>query len=414
MPNQGRDRLTDTTCKAARAKAKPYRLSDGGGLALEVRTTGTKRWVCFYRPPDRPGASQRKGLGIYPQVSLAEARRKRDGVKALLARGVDPVKVERDEKAEAENVLTLEAMAREWFAHRAGSRDAASEARNARRLAMHVFPTLGRRSVRDLAPRDLVDVLLQIEAAGGIDTAHKVRNMLAGIAAFCVQRHRTNDFASGLRGLLKPKPKKHHAAATTPEAVKGILAKIDTYTGTPTVRAALRLAPLLFVRPGMLRTMLWSELNLRAAEWRTVASKTETDLFVPLAPQAIAIIESLRPLNGASPFVFRSELSEDKPISDMTLGKALRSLGIDTRTEHTTHGWRATARTLLVEELGQREAWVEMQLGHRVGDAHGRAYNRTQWLSERRAMMSLWASYLDALRECDDVREARDRVLSIA
>ncbi len=380
--------LTDAKVRNAKPGTKTTRLYDSGGLYLELSPAGGKWWRLKYRYQNR---ERRMSLGIYPDVSLAMAREKRDAVRRLLAQGIDPQR-----KVEAG---TFEAAAREWHAKQAWAPSHA--VRVLRRLEKYAFPHLG--NVAEIEPPDVLAVVRRLEGRGTGEEAHRVLQIIGQVMRYAVAGGLAKrDPTADLRGALAPATENHFPAVTDPKRVGGLLRMIDTYGGEPTVRSALRIAPYLFVRPGELRTMRWEDVDLEAAEWRFTTSKTKTEHLVPLAPQVVEIIEDLRPLTEHTPWVFLG-LRGNRPISDMALGAALRRLGIDTRTEHTMHGWRATARTLLHEVLGYAPEVIEHQLAHKVPDQLGSAYNRTKFAEKRREMMQHWAAYLDSLRDGAEV-----------
>jgi integrase len=380
--------LTDAKVRNAKPGTKTTRLYDSGGLYLELSPAGGKWWRLKYR---YRGRERRMSLGIYRDVSLAMAREKRDAARWLLAKKIDPQR-----KAEAG---TFEAVAREWHAKQTWAPSHA--VRVLRRLEKYAFPYLG--NVAEIEPPDVLAVVRRLEGRGTGEEAHRVLQIIGQVMRYAVAGGLAKrDPTADLRGALAPATENHFPAVTDPKRIGGLLRMIDAYGGEPTVRSALRIAPYLFVRPGELRQMTWADVDLDAAEWRFTTSKTKTEHMVPLAPQVVEIIEDLRPLTEHTPWVFLG-LRGNRPISDMALGAALRRLGIDTRTEHTMHGWRATARTLLHEVLGYAPEVIEHQLAHKVPDRLGGAYNRTKFAEKRREMMQRWAAYLDSLRDGAEV-----------
>lgn len=385
--------LTQARIQNAKPGAKPMKLFDGGGLYLEISPAGGRWWRVKYR---FSGREKRLSLGVYPDVGLKAAREKHAAARALLAQGIDPSAAR---KAAAQtHVGTFEAVAREWHAQQAAAWAPSHSVRVLSRLERYAFPVLGHRPVAQIEPPDVLALLRPLEGRGTGEEPHRVLQIIGQVMRYAVATSRAHrDPTPDLRGALGPVNERHFPAATDPKRVAELLRMIEGYGGEPTVRSALRIAPYVFVRPGELRAMRWGDVDLDAKEWRFTTSKTKTEHLVPLAPQVVAILEELRPLTGNSPWVFLG-LRGERPISDMALGAALRRLGIDTRTEHTVHGWRATARTLLHEVLQYEPAVIEHQLAHRVPDALGRAYNRTKFAEQRRTMMQAWANYLDGLR----------------
>lgn len=392
--------LTDPAVRNARSGPKPIRLFDGGGLYLEVTPAGGKLWRLKYR---FAGKEKRLALGAYPAVSLKVARDRRDEAKRKLSAGIDPAAEKRAEKARQVQLSasSFEVVAREWDARHLAKRAPSHRAKVMARLERDVFPYIGRRPVSEITAPEILDVLHRIERRNVLETAHRARQHIGQVIRYAIATGRTNtDPTQALRGALPAASVRHMAAPTDPAKVGELLRATEGFKGGAVVAAALRLLPLLFVRPGELRTMRWVDVDLDAGEWRYRTSKTGTDHLVPLAPQAVAILKDLHPLTGHLPggWVFPGGRSPLRPMSDMAINAAYRRLGIDTRSEITGHGWRAVARTLLHEKLGYPPEVIEHQLAHAVPDALGRAYNRTKFIKERREMMRAWANYLDQLR----------------
>jgi integrase len=392
--------LTDTAIRKAKLakEAKRERLFDGGGLYLELTPTGGRWWRLKYR---FAGKEKLLSLGVYPAVTLAEARTKRDDARKLLRDGVDPSvrrKLEKAARLDA-GTNTFEIITREWF-ERFSPQWAQSYSRGVNRLfERHVFPWVGSRPIAEVTAPEVLAVLRRIESKGRLETAHRARTDIGMVMRYAISTGRAvRDPTSDLRGALPPSVPVHMAAVTDPEKLGGLLRALWSYDeGTPTVAAALKLAPMLFVRPGELRSARWADIDLSKSEWAFTASKTKTPHIVPLASQAQAVLRELYPLTGRGPYVFPSARTNARPMSDAAINAALRRMGIDNKTA-TGHGFRATARTLLDEVLGFRVDLIEAQLAHAVRDPNGRAYNRTAHLDERRKMMQAWADYLDKLR----------------
>jgi len=389
--------LSNIQIQKAKPTGKNYRLYDERGLYLEVSPAAGKHWRFKYR---FRGKEKRLALGSYPDVSLKAAREARDSARAMLADDRDPGQHKRDLKAQNEWTAgsSFEEIAREW--HRTRSKIWTSNHANniLIRLERDVFPWLGRRPITTIEVPELLRTLRRIEDRGANETAHRVLGNCGEIFRYAVQSGRAKrNIASELKGALQPVRRTHLAAITDPEKVGELLRMIDGYQGTLTVKSALRLAPLVFVRPGELRTAEWDALDLEKAEWRFVASKTRTEHIVPLATQALEILEELKPLTGRGRYLFPSQRSGLRPMSNNTVLSAFRRMGIG-KEEMSGHGFRAMARTILDEELGFRPEIIEQQLAHRVKDPLGRAYNRTSHLDERKVMMQAWADYLQALR----------------
>lgn len=419
--------LTDKAVRAAITKAereaKPVRVADGGGLLLEARPTGAGWWRLRYRHGGKEGMLS---LGTYPEVSLSLARERRDEARRQLAEGVNPSDQRKADKAEAERQQearrraaageaqegSFQAVALDWVAVQSSKWASSYGVKVLARLKADVFPFIGTRQVAELTPPDLLRVLEGIQARGAMETAHRARSECSQVFRFAVRKGLVaSDPCRDLAGALITPTVRNFAAITDPGQLAQLLRACDGYTGTPVVRAALKLAPMLFVRPGELRFAQWAEFDLDAATWTIPAARMKRNKhdklngdphLVPLPGQAVAVLQDLQPLTEASGWVFPGERARDKPISENTVNAALRALGFGKDTV-TGHGFRATARTLLAERLGQPEAVIEAQLAHSVPDALGRAYNRTQWADMRRSMMQAWADYLDRLRQGAEV-----------
>ena len=389
--------LTDVTVRTAKPRDKIYKLSDSGGLYVEVTPAGGKRWRWKYRIG---GREKLLSMGLYPAVPLAAARARRDDAKKLLASGVDPsVHRQAAKAAQAESAAhSFEVIAREWFVkHQSGWAESHSS-KVMTRLEKDVFPFIGLRPIAEINAPELLKVFQRIEERGALETAHKARFSCGQVFRYAIATGRAErDISADLRGALPPVRTKHMASVTDPALVGPLLRALHGYQGTFTVRCALRLAPLLFVRPGELRTAQWADIDLGKAEWRYLVTKTKTDHVVPLATQAIQILRELQPLTGRGRYVFPGARSMQRPMSENTVNAALRRLGIPPQ-ELTGHGFRAMARTILDEVHEVRIDFIEHQLAHEVKDPLGRAYNRTSHLPARRKMMQMWADYLDQLR----------------
>ena len=392
--------LTDTAIRKAKPAAKPQKLRDGGGLYLLLRPDGARWWRWDYRRPVT-GKRNTLSLGTYPDTGLAEARERHAEARKMLAAGVDPGEHRKAAAAaKADQVAnTFEAVADELLAIRAKKLAAGSAVRERRMLEKDLAPYIGRRPVGEIAASELLAALRKVEARGAVETAHRAR-MLAGLVfryAIATGRAERNPAADLVGALAQPQGE-HFASMTEPDQVAPLLRALYGYQGTPAVMAALKLAPLVFVRPGELRQARWADIDLDAAQWRFTASKTGQPHIVPLSSQAVAILRELQPLTGRGEYVFPSGRGGGRPMSEAAVLAALRRMGIDGDTM-TGHGFRAMARTMLDEVLGFRPDYIEHQLAHAVRDPLGRAYNRTQHLPERTAMMQAWADYLDTLRE---------------
>ena len=339
-------------------------------------------------------------LGVYPDVSLKDARERRDAARKLLADGTDPSENRKAQKsARADRAAnSFEVVAREWFAKYSASWAKDHGNRILRRLERDIFPWIGGRPVAEITAPELLTVVRRIEDRGALETAHRALGNCGQVFRYAVATGRAERDPSGdLRGALPPVKGEHFAATTEPKRVGEILRALDGYQGTLTVRCALRLAPLVFVRPSELRKAEWADIDLDAQEWRYTVTKTNTPHIVPLSRQAMEILRDLQPLTGRGRFVFPGARSNGRPMSDNAILAAMRRLGI-TKEEMSGHGFRAVARTILDEVLGVRPDYIEHQLAHAVRDPNGRAYNRTAHLPERRKMMQQWADYLEQIK----------------
>ncbi len=389
--------LTDLVVRTAKPTEKRQKLFDGGGLFLEVTPQGGKGWRLKYR---FAGKEKLLSLGVYPEVSLKQARERRDAERKRLAEGVDPSHYRKAFKAKqlegAAN--SFEAVAREWYAKNAPTWAENHGPRTLRRLEKDLFPWVGRRPVAEVTAPEILVCLRRIEARGAIETAHRALQNAGQVMRYAVATGRAErDPTSDLRGALQPVTKTHFAAVTEPKRAAELLRTLDGYEGSFIVRCALRLASLVFVRPGELRQAKWADVDLEAAEWRYHVTKTDTEHIVPLSRQAVEILNEIKPLTGSGMYVFPSARTEVRPMSNNAVLAAMRRMGIDSD-EMTGHGFRAMARTILDEVLGVPAHLIEHQLAHAVRDANGRAYNRTAHLPERKKMMQQWANYLDQIK----------------
>lgn len=393
--------LTDTFVRQVKHKGAPAgeKYADGGGMYLLVKAAG-RYWRMDYR---YLGKRKTLALGTYPEVSLAKARQRRDLARSQLADSVDPSAAKKLEKQTRIDAVanTFESVAREWLVKTAAKRAAITQSKVENWLSKDVLPYIGRETIGAITPRELLSkVIRRLEARGAVDTAHRVKQLCGQVFRFAIVTGRaTTDPSADLKEALAVRKTKHHAAITDPTEFGKLLRGIHAYEGSPITVAALKLAPLVFVRPGELRKAEWAEIDLNSAQWRIPASKMkmQADHLVPLPTQAVEILRQLRPMTAHSRFVFPSIRSGERCMSENTLNAALRGMGYSSKL-HTAHGFRAAARTMLDEVLNERVDLIEHQLAHSVIDANGRAYNRTAHLEARRNMMQRWADYLDSLR----------------
>ena len=405
--------LTDAECKNATCSTgkSRARLACSGGLYLEISPAGSKRWFWKYRKDGKEG---RMALGSYPDIGAKDARKARDAAKLQKSDGRDPVQVRKVEKLKALTPAgnTFKATALEWYAMKLDSWSSHYAIREKRNLDKDLFPFLGERNIEEIEAIELLATVRRVEERGALDVAHRVLTTAGQVWRYAVATGRAQrDVSADIRGALKPHHGKHFAAITNPFKLGELIRVIRGYQGGPIVRAALQLAPMLFQRPGELRAAAWAEFDLDAGLWtipaarmkRSVEGKRNGDPHqVPLPTQAVEILRKLHPLTGHGALCFHGERSHDRPISDNTLRAALLTLGYGPDVQ-SVHGFRATARTLLAEELNIDPLVIEAQLAHAVKDANGRAYNRTQYVKHRATMMQQWADYLDKLATGGDV-----------
>jgi integrase len=389
--------LSNTAIRNAKPADKTRKMFDGGGLYLEVAPSGGKWWRLKYR---FGGKEKRLSLGVYPDVSLKDARERRNEARKLLANEIDPSenrKAQKAAKSERE-ANSFEVVAREWFTKHEPNWSANHANRIIRRLERDIFPWIGGKAIANITVQRLLETIRRIEQRGALETAHRALGNCGQVFRYAIATGRAERDPSGdLRGALPPAKGTHFASVTEPKKVAEVLRALDDYEGTLTVNCALRLAPLVFVRPGELRHAKWVDIDLDAAEWRYTVSKTNTQHIVPLSRQAVEILQDLHPLTGHGHYVFPSARSATRPMSDNAILAAMRRMGIS-KDEMSGHGFRAMARTILDEVLGFRPDYIEHQLAHAVRDPSGRAYNRTAYLPERHKMMQCWSDYLYELK----------------
>jgi integrase len=389
--------LTDTKLRALKPRARLYRVADTKGLCIEVPPTGSKLWRFRYR---HNGKARMLGLGEWPDVSLADARALRDQARALVAKGLDPsAERQREKRAERQ---TFEVIAREWLARREVSEATLSKDRWL--LEDFAIPKLGAKPIAEVTAAEVLVLLQDLENRALLETASRLRAKLSAIFRYAVATLRAqHDPVGALRGAIKSPKTRHHAAITEPRAFGELLRAIHAYRGGYVVACALKLAPLLFVRPGELRHAEWTEIDLDAATWRIPAGKMKmrADHLVPLSSQAVAILRDLHALTGRGRYVFPSPRTSGRPMSENAITAALRAMGYG-GDRMTAHGFRSSASTLL-HERGYPSDVIERQLAHKEQNAVKDAYNRAQHLPQRIAMMQAWADYCDALRTGADV-----------
>lgn len=399
--------LTDAQCRNASCPPdkKRVRFTDSSGLYLEVSPGGSKRW---FQKIYQDNKETRLALGSYPNVGLNAARRARDAVKLKKADGIDPIQARKVDRLKASNPAgdSFQVVALEWYEKQESQWSETHATRAKRQFERDLFPWLGDRRLADIEPVELLAALRKIEERGAIETADRGLMLARQVWRYGVATGRVRrDITADLKGALSPYRGKHFAAITEPENFGELLRAIKAYKGGPVVRAALSLAPMLFQRPGELRGAAWSEIDLDAALWTIPAARMKRNKdgkengqphLVPLPIQAVAILKALKPYTEVTGLVFPGERQRSKPISENSVRTALISMGYTPEIQ-TWHGFRASARTMLAEQLEFDPLVIEAQLAHSVRDANGRAYNRTTYLKQRQAMMQSWADYLEKL-----------------
>ena len=405
--------LTDTFVRQVKhtGKASGDKHADGGGMYLLVKASG-RYWRMDYTHADK---RKTLALGVYPEVSLAKARKRREEARELLAEGLDPSAAKKAEKLATRVAAanTFEAVAREFHATQASGWSPRYAARWIERMEKDLFPYIGKLTLPAITAPVLLDALRKVEKRGANETAHTLRQTAGQVFRYGVQTGRCERSpVTDLPGALKPIVVKHMAAVLEPAKAGELLRAIDGYTGQPMTRAALLLSALLFQRPGNIRAMEWSWLNLDDGVLTIPAESMKRRLhekingrphFVPLAPQAVQVLRALQPLTGHGRYVFPSLRTGERPMSENTVNAALRRLGFGSE-EMSAHGFRAMARTLIVENIpGIHPDVIEARLAHGKSGPLGAAYDRAEFMQQRRQMMVTWADYLDKLRTGADV-----------
>lgn len=395
MATTNTNKLTENEVKKAKPTDSPYKIADGGGMYLLVKPTGGKYWHLAYRFSNK---QKLLALGVYPDVSLKEARIKREAARKLLQKGTDPSEAKKEEKRlsilQAEN--TFEAIAKEWLSNK--TKLQANTVKTYHHYLSYVFESFGQKPITDVTSPDILALCRKIEAKGTIETAHRIKMTCGLVFRYAIATGRANyEPTQALKGALQPVITTHHASMVKPSDVARLMQDIQGYEGHYTTVYALKLAPLFFVRPCELREAKWADIDLDAKEWTYKVSKTQTDHIVPLSSQAVTLLAELKAISGSGVYVFPSIRSNQRTMSNNTVNAALRRLGY-TSEQMCGHGFRAMARTILDEVLDYPIEVIEMQLAHAVKDPNGRAYNRTKYRKHRHEMMQHWSDYLDGLQ----------------
>jgi len=388
--------LSDTAIKNSKPQPdKDYKLPDEKGLYLLVHKNGSKYFRFDYRFNKK---RKTLALGVYPDTSLKQARMRRDDARKLIADAIDPSEHKKADKSSKAEILanTFEVIAREWGVK--GKQKSNWESNNKRLLEINVFPWLGKKPIAEISPKDILTCIKRVQERGCVNTAYRVLRACSQVFRYAVANLQVDrDITIGLNDSLTANEGKNFAAITESKKVGALLRAIDAYRGGFHVICALKLAPLVFVRPGELCAAEWAHFDLEAKEWGYFVTKTKKDHIVPLSRQAVEILSELKTLTGSGQYVFPNSRDATKPMPTFTLLAALRRSGFEAE-EMSVHGFRAMARTILDEELGFRPDFIEHQLAHAVRDANGRSYNRTSHLPARHKMMQAWSDYLDGLK----------------
>ncbi len=401
--------LSDMQVSKAKPQTKPVTLFDGGGLFLLITPAGGKLWRFKYT---FNGEGRLMSFGTYPELSLADARQRREDARKLIANGVDPREIKKAQKASREesNANSFEVVAREWHNKFKGTWSESHAHVVINRLERNIFPWIGSRPIAELEPPEVLSVLLRMEDRGAHETARRMKTVCGQVFRYGVATGRCKrDQTADLKGALKPPVTHNMAALTKPKDVAELLRASDEYSGSFVVKCALRLAPLWFCRPGELRKTEWSEINFETAELNipiermklptATKRKSKGQLhLIPLSLQAIAILKELQPLTGHSKYVFPGYRSPLRCMSENAVLLALRKMGF-TKEEMSGHGYRAMARTMIRQELHLEAEYIELQLAHTTKSPNGTAYDRVSFLPERKKMMQLWSDYLDGLKQ---------------
>src|SRR5450830_259279 len=401
--------LTDIAVKNLKPKDKPYKIAVGRGLFIQIKPDGSKFWIFRYI---FSGKKNSLSMGRYPDVSVAKAEERAREAHSNIANGINPSENRKALKtvnlSNGEN--TFEIVAREWIASHMVNKATTHKEKVLRRFELYLFPWIGSKPIADITAPEVLVAIKRIESLNILETAHRALQTAGQVFRYAVQTGRAvRDVTADLKGALPATTIKHMAAFTEPKDVAELLRAIDGFSGTLTVQSALRIAPLVFVRPSELRMAKWADIDLDTGEWRYFVGKTKTDHLVPLPSQAVKILRELQPLSGHGEYVFQGGHSPLRPMSESAINAALKRMGYNTKTQITGHGFRAMARTILHERLNIDPHIIEHQLAHKVPDALGAAYNRTKFIEQRRTMMQQWADYLDELKAGATIVKFPDR-----
>lgn len=401
--------LTEVQVRQAKPRETPYKLFDGGGLFLLINPDGGKLWRMKFR---HAGKEKLLSFGKYPAVSLAAARDEREKARQHLASDTDPAKQRKVAKLAKETAASnsFEAVAKNWHTEtlKAGKWSKPHGARIWTALEKDIFPWLGKQPISDISPIECKKAIKRIAERGAVESAHRIAQNVSQVFRYAVSHElaERNPMADLLLGLPSIE-KKHFSTITDPKRVGQLMRDIAGYHGQFITRCALRLATLVFVRPGELRKAEWKDFDLSAATWRYLVTKTKTQHIVPLSKQALEVLQELQPVTGRGRLLFPGIRHHDRPMSENTMNQALKSLGY-TSEDIVPHGFRGMASSLLNEQGWNRDA-IERQLSHKEQNSVRAAYNHADYMTERRKMMQAWADYLDRLRTGAEVVGLSDR-----
>lgn len=389
--------LTDRAIKLAELREKQYKLFDEKGLYLLINPNGSRYWRLKYRIS---GKEKTLSIGVYPEISLKEARDERDKARKQLKEGVDPSADKQVQKI-LQNVSrenSFEPIAREWLKIPMSDRSESYLKKIERGLELYVFPFIGRRPITEISAQEILVLLRKVESKGIIDTAHRLRWQMGAIFRYAIVTSRCSyNPTADLKGALRPHKPEHFSAITDPDELGRLLLAIYNYAGTAVVIAALKCTALWLCRQVELRHLEWTQVDWKKKRIELVSAKKYYDHIIPLSTQSIEILTELYAITGRGKYVFPSARGGSRPLSENGVRVALRTMGYE-NDDQTPHGFRATARTILDEVLEYPQHLIEHQLAHRVKDENGRAYNRTKHLDKREKMLQHWADYLDELR----------------
>ncbi|WP_321404782.1 tyrosine-type recombinase/integrase [Maridesulfovibrio sp.] len=389
--------ITDAKIKAAKSTDKEQTLNDGEGLYLVISPNGRKWWRFRYQ---MNGKRTMLSLGTYPYITLQEARIKRGELKSQIAKGIDPSRKRKEDQRKSGATEAFEAISREWFGKQVSGWSERHAKTTMERMEKNIFPFIGNRPISELGVQDMLSVTQRCEKRGAVETARRIRQIMSQVFRYAVAAGRAErDPAADIKGTIPSARKvKHFPSITDPKKIGPLLRAIDEFSGTLVVHCALRIAPLVFVRPGELRAAEWSEIDFDSCEWRIPEEKMKGGAvhIVPLSCQAIDILKEVYQLTGPYGYIFPSIRTTTRPMSENTINVSLRRIGYD-KTEMTGHGFRSMASTLLNEHGWNKDA-IERQLAHTPKDKVRASYNYAEHLPERRKMMQAWADYLDSLK----------------